>query len=254
MWLTSDTLRSLVRNARSTLGHELPEWTTLWDGRRVEAPRRLKAMIEEWRSCPNLRQESDWAFAAYDGGDVVDVGAFHGWYALLLAPKARDGDTFVLCEPDTIRAIPHLHANLAFLSRLFPKVRFAVLPMPLGAGGEVVALHQPGNAAHPCWTDAPLQGSSVASSHSCRLDDVVSALRIKPRFLKIDVEGAEASVIEGGPNTLATFRPTLSLELHPQWLPPPLTPAEIEARLAGLGYRLRGANSDALSIRQLWCG
>jgi FkbM family methyltransferase len=48
-----------------------------------------------------------------------------------------------------------------------------------------------------------------------RLDSAISEDRLPPPdVMKIDVEGAEAEVLEGGNHTLRTYRPILLIELH----------------------------------------
>lgn len=51
------------------------------------------------------------------------------------------------------------------------------------------------------------------------LDTYCSAMRARPDFLMIDVEGSEGNVLEGAASTLRTVRPVVFLSLHPpEWL------------------------------------
>ena len=64
------------------------------------------------------------------------------------------------------------------------------------------------------------------------LDDLVSAGELPPPTLvKIDVEGAELSVIEGMRSTIEHHRPAVVCELHD-------TGAEVAGAFAGLGYEV----------------
>ena len=47
-----------------------------------------------------------------------------------------------------------------------------------------------------------------------KLDDFVSARGLKPTHVKIDVEGAEPDVLQGGRETLRRHRPVLFLSTH----------------------------------------
>jgi hypothetical protein len=107
------------------------------DGRRRTASFRLLRLTQLWS---RFHAETSASYAAYEGGDVLDVGAFHGWYAVLLAPKARPGDVLACFEPDSDAYRVMLH-NLAALADVFPDL--TLLPVPAGcrrrsgAGGDV---------------------------------------------------------------------------------------------------------------------
>ena len=56
-------------------------------------------------------------------------------------------------------------------------------------------------------------------------------------FLKVDVEGGEASVLKGGEKTIRQFLPTLYLELNSHWLKDyDESPVTVSNRLAQWGY------------------
>jgi FkbM family methyltransferase len=54
----------------------------------------------------------------------------------------------------------------------------------------------------------------VGTIGSHRIDSLVEARRSAPALLKIDVEGAEALVLEGAAGLLATTRPIFVVEIH----------------------------------------
>jgi hypothetical protein len=66
----------------------------MWDDEVMPATLGIRRMFDEWRSSAELAAESQQVFENYDGGDILDVGAFQGWYPLLLAKKARPGRDF----------------------------------------------------------------------------------------------------------------------------------------------------------------
>jgi hypothetical protein len=76
---------------------ESPSVARFWDGSSRRVPRRVSQEVALWRG--SCAKEAKAAFDAYGGGDVIDVGAFHGIYPLILAPKAVVGDRLVWACP-----------------------------------------------------------------------------------------------------------------------------------------------------------
>ena len=70
--------------------------------------------------------------------------------------------------------------------------------------------------------------------------------------MKIDVEGAEYEVLSGMKNTLAESKPTIMLELHPEWQPPGCSVEMITSFLQSYGYTSQELTRDRVSIRSLW--
>jgi FkbM family methyltransferase len=244
---------TLVRLARRSsiaalLLDERPVTVTFWDGTRRRVPRRLARLFKTWRA--GGVEEARTAYDAFDGGDIIDVGAFEGFYSLLLAPKALPGSFFLSLEPDG-RPHPALFANLATATKLFPGVRFAALPAAAGNGGEI-DIHLPsGEEGHPRFAggaDAPHDGGVA----TLRIDDVVSALSLRPRFMKIDVEGAELQVLQGSLRTLETARPVVILEVHPLWQTEPGAVEAIKRIAVEYSFDVRDLDVGHFSVRQLW--
>jgi FkbM family methyltransferase len=233
----SSTVYRRVR--RSSLGpvlSALPVPVRFADGRRRAAPLALWRLHRVWRSHPSLVEESRAVYDAYERGDVIDVGAFEGWYSVLLAPKLGEA-TMVSCEPDP-SAYPELETTLALLAGVFPAPSLVPLPIAVGDGGSV-AVSQP-EGAHPRFAG----GSTV--------DGLVETLALSPGFVKIDVEGAEPFVLRGMQETLREHRPVVMLELHPQWLPDETPASEVEEMLSAHGYSQRVISTEELATRSLW--
>lgn len=182
-------------------------------------------------------------YDAYGGGDVIDVGAFEGWYSVLLAPKLGKS-TVVSCEPDPT-AYGELQTTLALLGRTFEAPTFVPLPVPIGDGNLVTSSHPEG--AHPRFA-SDAEGAIPAPT----VDQLVDTFGLRPGFVKIDVEGAEPFVLRGMQQTLQIHRPIVMLELHPKWLPAETTPAEVESLLADQGYGRQPITGDDRANRTLW--
>ena len=192
-------------------------------------------------------EESRQAVAAYHGGDLLDVGAFHGWYSVLLAPRAGARDRFVSFEPDP-EAVDSLRATVRDLGRIFPSLELLVVTEPVGDGNAVGVQHPAGDGGHPRFGPATDGGGT----RSRTVDTYVADHGLRPRLVKVDVEGAELAVLAGMGETLAKHRPTVMLEVHDAWLPNGASAAEVERHLVDAGYTGETVEESAISRRQLW--
>lgn len=217
------------------------------DGKIRVATGRMALLRRVWSHIPVAVVESAQALHVYQGGDVLDIGAFHGWYSVLLAPSANAGDRFVSFEPDP-SAEPMLQAMLHDLRPHFPSVSFSVITRPVGDGSEVSATWPESTASHPRFAEA----ASAGSVPSLTVDEFVPAQQLRPRLIKVDVEGAELAVLEGMRETLAEHRPALMLEIHPEWQPEGVTAADVEALVRDAGYDGTTLDDSPVSRRQIW--
>jgi FkbM family methyltransferase len=223
----------------------VPMRVRLPDGRARLLPFRLWRIAHLWGSLPELREESVAALEAYRGGDVLDIGAFEGWYSLLLAPKSRPGDTLLSVEPDPA-AFPELQATLALAARAFEGRTFQPVQAPAGNGQPVVVTHPPGG--HPQFAAARDGGGTPTTT----VDHLVTTFNLAPTMAKIDVEGAELFVLQGMQQTLAAHRPVVLLELHQHWQPEGASVADVEEQLRRHRYDLRVLQETEVNVRQLW--
>lgn len=217
------------------------------DGKIRLATTRLALLRRLWAHFDSSRDESRQALAAYAGGDVLDVGAFHGWYTALLAPRAAPGDRIVSFEPDP-DAIPTLQSVLSDVGRHFPSIGLPFVTQPVGDGRPVAMAHPGGTGSHPQYNGS---GGGDGPT-SLTIDEYVTAQRLHPRLIKVDVEGAELAVLEGMRRTLAEHRPALMLEIHPQWQPHGTTAADVEAFMRGFDYAELTLDDQPIARRQLW--
>lgn len=212
----------------------VPCRTRFFDNRVHKVPYRVHRIFDLWREAPTLSKESERVFNAYQGGDFVDVGAFNGWYSLLLVSKAQPGNSFVSVEPDKACGTA-LSTTLRALKRIYPLISFKLTDRPIGDGSPVDVVPPQGKAGHPSFRSAVSKVSSV-NQGSLTVDELVKTDDLHPSFIKIDVEGAEYEVLLGAEKTLRKFHPTLMTELHPDWLSKDVTVRKIVEYLQGLGY------------------
>ena len=238
-------LARLRRRIGPRLSPDLPWVVPFPDGRRRLATRRLQEMYWLWRDIPTLWAESQCAYAQYQGGDVVDVGAFHGWYSYLLAAKAGGPATFVSVEPDEA-AIHDLRSNLDVIGRRFPQIKTIVVEAGVGDGRHLEATWPDGPNGHPSFRaveGAPADGLTI--------DAIVEQYALAPRLVKVDVEGAESFALGGMTHTLERHRPIVMLEVHPLVLPDGTAAEDVESLLRDKAYELTTVERNERSYRQL---
>lgn len=148
------------------------------------------------------------------GMTVLDVGAHHGLYSLLMAKCIGQTGRVLSFEPSSRernRLVRHMQLNG------FANVR--VMPCALGSEtGEAElflldGIHDWGNSLKPPSLG---QSSRTERVQVRRLDDVLADMAIAHvDFIKLDVEGAELSFFKGASGTLAkTPRPAILAEVQ----------------------------------------
>lgn len=168
------------------------------------------------------------------GDQVLDIGAAVGYYTLLSAKLVGTSGRVVSFEPDS--------TNLQFLRRHVEQnglSQVTILPMALA--------DETGTARFGGGTGTGtgrLCENGVDEVAVRRLDDVAIEMELRPRHLKIDVEGAEMAVLRGGERTIKTHRPTIFLSTH-EGIVPGIHRQCCEL-LIEWGYRLTPITGDSL--------
>lgn len=160
-------------------------------------------------------------------GDIVlDIGAYLGGATALFARRAGPEGLILAFEPCH-------HRFLGVLVKLLG-LRARVLPVALSSAAGRADLVVPVHAGVPIYSQAGFPGSYDiealgrsgaysflrAEVRTARLDDILAEEGIAPASVaavKIDVEGAELAVLEGGARFLEAFRGPLVCEF---WLDP----------------------------------
>jgi FkbM family methyltransferase len=145
----------------------------------------------------------------------VDVGANDGYYTLFAARRVGPSGRVVAAEPSS-RERAHLQRNLGRNGL----DNVAVVPAAIGAAVGLADLHLAhgvhaghntlGSFAHDDVVRASLERVPIEP-----LDSVIARLGLaRVDFVKIDVEGAEASVIAGAATVLSAMRPLMLIEVN----------------------------------------
>lgn len=147
--------------------------------------------------------------------DAVDVGANVGFFSVLMA-RELPGRRVLAVEP-TPAALQRLHANLVRndVADQVDVVEGAVsataghFDLSVVDGREEYASLGP--LVHAYIAGEPHRTVRVTTTP---LDDLVEARGLAPGFVKIDVEGAEALVLQGAARTLRQHQPVILVELN----------------------------------------
>src|SRR5205807_4627105 len=169
---------------------------------------------------------------------VLDVGANQGYYTLLSSRKVGPQGRVLAFEPSP-REMRRLKVHL----RLNNCRNVETSSSALGAIAETGQLHVVQGSESGCNSLRPpdvLQPTSQLPVRIERLDDVLKARDFEPvDFIKLDVEGAELSVLQGASELLTrSRRPVILAEVQDIRTNPWGYPArEIIRYLSGKGYK-----------------
>lgn len=139
----------------------------------------------------------------------VDIGANAGYYTLL-ASKYSPARHLAL-EP-----LPSNFARLKEHCRLNEVKHVDFLEAAVSASNGTVEFSDSGNdAANTYKTESTIYNDATITVKTLTLDQLASDYKLDGNVvLKIDVEGAEADVLEGGMNYLKSYHPVLLLATH----------------------------------------
>jgi FkbM family methyltransferase len=155
------------------------------------------------------------------GTTTVDVGAHLGDYTYALCQLVGPDGHVIAIEP-----IADMARNLAEATRHL-KLPVTVINCALSTHDGTAELLIPNENGRPRTgyaTLEPRQSQGVKQKVSLRrLDDVCKDVDERISFIKIDVEGHELSVLQGGVQTLRKHRPNLLIEIEQRHSSIPIT-------------------------------
>ncbi len=158
-----------------------------------------------WLGTYEHKKQSLFTQTITEGAVVYDVGAHVGFYTLLASVMVGPRGTVVAFEP-LPRNLYYLHKHLSLNKCENVKVVEAAVAEENGT-----TLFSEG--AHSTTGHVSLKGNIAVQKVA--LDELVFSQRIPaPDYIKIDVEGAELSVLTGARKTLSVFAPVIFLSTH----------------------------------------
>jgi FkbM family methyltransferase len=146
------------------------------------------------------------------GGTAYDLGANYGIYSMFLARLVGPTGRVYAFEPMP-EILTQLKANIA----LNPLTNVEFVPMAASdsAGTAQFRIGSHAGSGHLETADQyhPISGG-IINVEQITLDEFVLRGNRPPTFMKIDVEGAEGSVIVGAKRVLDEHRPVIAVEVH----------------------------------------
>lgn len=190
-------------------------------------------------------------------GDVINIGANVGFYAIHIARTFPDINKVYAIEPNP-EAYENLKSNVILngcqkrvdtfqvcIGEASGSVEFAFIPgMPeYSSVGQIV---------HSSVKALPRKTSMIQVAP---LDDVLPNTDLNPKLLVIDTEGAELLVLKGAQKTLRKYMPLLIFECEADLLSQHGHSSEmLEAFLATIGYTMRNAFNPESPLRHPFSG
>jgi len=177
-----------------------------------------------------------------EGGVVIDVGACLGDYTATFAEFVGPTGAVFAFEPNPAVAACLRHnmkrfSNVAIAERAFGSLKQLTARM-------VIDTH---NVGASYLQDAGIKGDV----HMWVLDAFCEQMS-RLDFIKIDTEGYEPWILDGGVNTINRFRPAILIEIDQRALGlQGSKPSDVHARLDALNYnfeRFDGAHGNILCL------
>jgi len=191
------------------------------------------------------------------GMTVFDIGANFGLYAVVAARTVGEHGKVFAFEPATVRKALADHVRLNGVED-----RVEVVPMIVTDEPGEAELWEPDDARLASVSREAAertQASTVHTERATTVDEFCEARNVVPDVVKIDVEGAEASVVRGSRKFLERRHGSIILEVHP-WVLASLGEQEqgIFDVLRSCGWRThelfeRGDASDPASTVHYLC-
>jgi FkbM family methyltransferase len=181
------------------------------------------------------------------GTMVVDVGAFIGFFSHRFAQWVSGSGRVLALEPEP--------DNFARLKVKMEKAGLTAVVDLVQAAADDSSGERRLEINEVCPVDHKLSGQGIPVT-ATTIDDLLAARGWPPvSLIKIDVQGAEARVIEGAYRTIASFHPTLFIEVSDATLRVYGSCAEkLLLTLMEMGYTIhrlqRERCSDAMTVQQ----
>ena len=158
------------------------------------------------------------------GDTVLDIGANIGAHTLPLARLVGDKGRVISFEP-TKYAIEKMSANIQLNKDLSDRITVNQLMLVADENEKLESeiysswpLFETGKMVHPEHLGKLM---NTIGAIAMTLDQALNCLKIKKiDFVKIDVDGHEYSVLNGGKETLLTHRPQILMEFAPYLFEP----------------------------------
>jgi len=180
---------------------------------------------------------------------IIDIGANVGYYTVELAKLLATSGKLLSFEP-VEASFSQLKKNVE-LNHLEKKVTTLQIGLSNSISEEKIFLpRKSGSSAASLRNLHPEEKSESQIIKISTLDDVMGSLGIIDcNLIKIDVEGGELQVIEGGIETISKFKPVIFAELLRKWSKEfSYNPNSVLSLLQKLDYSCWGVSEELREI------
>lgn len=178
----------------------------------------------------------------FPGDHIIDIGSNIGYFLLLEARKVGSSGCLLGFEP-----VAEVYSVLQGNVQRSKHANIQLFPCAIGAKDETAQFYE---SEIPNWGSLvrddrflPRRSTTVQVK---QLDTLLQGMPgVRPKALRMDIEGGELDVLNGAQATLREYKPCLFIEFHPfvlGWEP---------TRAALLGLRDLGYTSGAL-VERTW--
>lgn len=183
---------------------------------------------------------------------TLDIGANVGYYSVLLGLSLQDDAGLIAFEPFP-QSYKALQNNLN-LNQLEDKVNTVQIALSDKAGiAELYVPELSGSSAASLNSLHPTENETKVRIRTTTLDAIVSEYQLANiDLIKIDVEGAEWLVLQGGWKTIKLYRPVIFAELLRKWSAKfSYHPNTILANLSELDYSCFAVGKNLRKITEI---
>lgn len=197
-------------------------------------------------------QVQSWLKTILNKTDVfLDIGAHVGWHTMLASKLVGNKGAVLAFEPspENLKFLRY-HCTLNSLQnvQIYPSavgdVENSSIPFVLVDGGNHTSNSLTTVDEVPYISE---KQKTLISVSLTTIDKVCEKLRLKPRLIKIDVEGAENLVLQGAREVVNKYRPIIIVAIHPFWMPKGQSPNDICNFFSSYSYELKNSQGDLVS-------
>lgn len=242
--LLTNRLRGLAKRLSLGLIYRVPPIPQPFNGKLLWVHPRARYSISANTFFRQERHVRKWLTERLKPGNVFfDVGAHHGLVSMWASTLVGESGRVYAFEPSPANlSIMQWHRRWNRLSS-WVLVNKAICDESAEASSFILidSGDSPMNSLVTNITRLPsMQGRTMGNItiETVSLDDFCQSAHARPDVLKIDVEGAELSVLRGGRCLLRESRPVIILAVHPHLLQPDQSTHHIMELLVGDGYKV----------------
>jgi FkbM family methyltransferase len=160
----------------------------------------------------------------HPGDCIWDVGAYYGYYSLFFASLAGTDGQVIAFEPNPVN-FDYLAANVKRNSKISSQIR--LMDCAVADCDGKLEFRYSTKLAYTSMGFLPksgvpsdqiagsvYRGFSAIQVNVSRIDSLIDQGLPKPSLIKLDVEGAESSVLQGALGLFAHAKPTMLIEVH----------------------------------------